>query len=73
MFSSFIYLINRHYHYILQIAVLSKHHGIPFYVAAPLSSIDMSIPSGDHIVIEERPESEMTYLGKTRIAAPGIS
>lgn len=56
-----------------QIAVLSKHHGIPFYVAAPLSSIDMSIPSGDHIVIEERPESEMTYLGKTRIAAPGIS
>ncbi len=36
------------------VAVLAKHHGIPFYVAAPLSTIDMSTPSGEGIPIEER-------------------
>ncbi|XP_046399054.1 methylthioribose-1-phosphate isomerase [Ischnura elegans] len=56
-----------------QIAVVAKHHGVPFYVAAPLTSIDFKIPSGDHIVIEERPDHEMTHIGDYRIAAPGIS
>ncbi|KAG5666857.1 hypothetical protein PVAND_014865 [Polypedilum vanderplanki] len=56
-----------------QIACLAKHHGVDFYVCAPLSSIDPTITSGDQIVIEERPEREMTYLNGSRIAAPGIS
>ncbi|XP_077288966.1 methylthioribose-1-phosphate isomerase [Arctopsyche grandis] len=56
-----------------QIAVLAKHHSVPFYVAAPLTSIDMSIVSGDHITIEERPEKEMTHIGEHRIAAKGIN
>lgn len=54
-----------------QIAVIAKHHGVPFYVAAPFTSIDMKIPSGDHIVIEERPDHEMTHVGEHRIAAKG--
>ncbi|XP_066994867.1 methylthioribose-1-phosphate isomerase [Anabrus simplex] len=56
-----------------QIAVLAKHHGVPFYVAAPMTSIDFSIPSGDHIVIEERPAREMTHIGEHQIAAAGIN
>ncbi|CAG9858674.1 unnamed protein product [Phyllotreta striolata] len=56
-----------------QIAVLAKYHGVPFYIAAPFTSIDMSIQSGDHIVIEERPDREMTHVGEHRIAAKGIS
>jgi methylthioribose-1-phosphate isomerase len=54
-----------------QIAVVAKHHEVPFYVAAPFTSIDLAIPSGDHIVIEERPDREMTHVGEHRIAAPG--
>ncbi len=44
------------------VAVLAKEHGIPFYVAAPLSSIDLSIPTGDRIPIEERDPSEVTCI-----------
>ncbi|BES95905.1 Methylthioribose-1-phosphate isomerase [Nesidiocoris tenuis] len=55
-----------------QIAVLAKYHGILFYVCAPLSSVDFSIESGDHITIEERAESEMTDVAGQRIAAEGI-
>ncbi|XP_072939620.1 methylthioribose-1-phosphate isomerase [Epargyreus clarus] len=56
-----------------QIAIVAKHHNVPFYVAAPLTSIDMSLTSGDRIKIEERPDREMTHIGEHRIAAPGIS
>ncbi|KAF9800467.1 hypothetical protein SFRURICE_013019 [Spodoptera frugiperda] len=56
-----------------QIAIAAKHHGVPFYVAAPLTSIDMSLTSGERIKIEERPEREMTHVGVHRIAAPGIN
>lgn len=56
-----------------QIACLAAHHGVDFYVAAPFSSIDPNIKSGDQIVIEERPEHEMTYSNGKRVAAPGIS
>ncbi|XP_060523476.1 methylthioribose-1-phosphate isomerase [Cylas formicarius] len=56
-----------------QIAVAAKHHGVPFYVAAPLTSIDMKVISGDHIVIEKRPDREMTHVGEHRIAAKGIA
>ncbi|KAG7307889.1 Methylthioribose-1-phosphate isomerase [Plutella xylostella] len=56
-----------------QIAILAKYHEVPFYVAAPLTSIDMSLVSGDRIKIEVRPEREMTHIGEHRIAAPGIN
>ncbi|XP_059056744.1 methylthioribose-1-phosphate isomerase [Achroia grisella] len=56
-----------------QIAIVAKHHGVPFYVAAPLTSIDMSLTSGEKIKIEERPDREMTHIGEHRIAAPGIN
>ncbi|KAK9880998.1 hypothetical protein WA026_014341 [Henosepilachna vigintioctopunctata] len=56
-----------------QIAVLAKYHGVPFYVAAPFTSIDKKITGGDQIVIEERPDREVTHVGEHRIAAQGIS
>ncbi len=55
------------------VAVLCKEHGIPFFVAAPLSSIDFSIPSGDLIPIEERSPEEVTHIfGTCRIAPEGV-
>ncbi|GBP09943.1 hypothetical protein EVAR_92478_1 [Eumeta japonica] len=53
-----------------QMAIVSKFHNVPFYVAAPFSSIDMSLLSGDRIKIEERPDRELTHIGDYRIAAP---
>ncbi|MFQ5778913.1 MAG: S-methyl-5-thioribose-1-phosphate isomerase [Terriglobia bacterium] len=50
------------------IAVLAREHCVPFYVAAPFSSVDLSIPSGQHIPIEERSPEEVTHIGSTRIA-----
>ena len=55
------------------VAVLAQAHGIPFYVAAPLSTIDGSLPSGDHIPIEERQPDEVTHLGDRQIAPLGIA
>jgi methylthioribose-1-phosphate isomerase len=52
------------------IAVVAKEHGIPFYVAAPISTLDLSIPSGEQIPIEERSQEEVTHIGGTRIAPP---
>ncbi len=54
------------------VAVLAKHHGIPFYVAAPLSTIDMSIFSGAEIPIEERNPDEVTRICGVCIAPEGI-
>jgi methylthioribose-1-phosphate isomerase len=55
------------------VAVLCKENGIPFYVAAPISSIDFSISSGDLIPIEERNPEEVTEIfGKCRIAPGGV-
>nr|CAG4648721.1 EOG090X08IP [Polyphemus pediculus] len=56
-----------------QIALLAKAHNVLFYVAAPFSSIDFQLASGDLIPIEERPHHEMTHIGSTRTAAPGIN
>ena len=53
------------------VAVLAKAHGIPFYVAAPTSTIDLSLSSGDEIPIEERSPEEMTHIGGQRIAPHG--
>ena len=50
------------------IAVLAREHNIPFYVAAPLSTLDLSIPSGEQIPIEERAEEEVTHLAGVRIS-----
>ncbi|ENN76653.1 methylthioribose-1-phosphate isomerase [Dendroctonus ponderosae] len=55
-----------------QIAVVAKYHAVPFYVAAPFTSIDAKVSTGEHIVIEERPDREMTHVGEHRIAAKGI-
>jgi methylthioribose-1-phosphate isomerase len=55
------------------VAVLCREHAIPFYVAAPLSSVDFSIPSGDLIPIEERDPDEVTNVfGRCRIAPEGV-
>jgi len=55
------------------LAVLCKEHKIPFYVAAPLSSIDFSISSGKYIPIEERGPEEVTHIfGKCQIAPVGV-
>jgi len=51
-----------------QIAVLAREHGVPFYVAAPVSTFDLTIPSGEQIPIEERAADEVTHLRGVRIA-----
>ncbi len=53
------------------VAVLAREHAIPFYVAAPLSTIDLRTPDGDHIPIEERGAREVTHVGPSRIAPAG--
>jgi methylthioribose-1-phosphate isomerase len=50
------------------LAVSAKEHGIPFYVAAPISTIDFSIESGEEIRIEERDDSELRIVNGTRVA-----
>jgi methylthioribose-1-phosphate isomerase len=54
------------------VAVLAKAHKIPFYVAAPLSTIDRSTPTGAHIPIEERPPEEVTHCQGRRVAPGGV-
>jgi methylthioribose-1-phosphate isomerase len=54
------------------VAVLAARHGIPFYVACPLSTIDLSVASGDQIPIEERAASEVTGFRETQWAAHGV-
>ena len=56
------------------VAVLARHHGVPFYVAAPASTFDLECPSGDLIPIEERPPHEVTHpTGETQITPVGVS
>jgi methylthioribose-1-phosphate isomerase len=55
------------------LAVLAKRHGIPFYVAAPLSTFDPKIPDGSQIPIEERPAAEVTGYRGARWAPEGVS
>lgn len=56
----------------LQLAVVAKHFGVKFAVAAPTTSIDFNTPAGSQIKIEERAASELTDINGVRIAAPGI-
>jgi methylthioribose-1-phosphate isomerase len=51
-----------------QIAVLAKENNVPFYIAAPVSTFDLSIPDGEHIPIEQRSAAEVTHLQGVRIA-----
>src|SRR5215470_15031979 len=51
-----------------QIAVLAREHGVPFYIAAPVSTFDLSIASGEQIPIEERSSAEVTEIRGVRIA-----
>ncbi|MDD4874143.1 MAG: S-methyl-5-thioribose-1-phosphate isomerase [Dehalococcoidales bacterium] len=53
------------------VAVLAKENNIPFYVAAPTSTIDTSIATGDEIIIEERNAEEVTHINGVRIASEG--
>jgi methylthioribose-1-phosphate isomerase len=53
------------------LAILAKEHGLPFYVAAPVSTLDLNTPSGEDIPIEERPAHEVTHLAGQRIAPEG--
>ncbi|HMO82272.1 MAG TPA: S-methyl-5-thioribose-1-phosphate isomerase [Pyrinomonadaceae bacterium] len=55
------------------VAVLARQHGIPFYVAAPLSTVDMNSPTGDDIPIEERDPREITHVREMRLAPEGIN
>lgn len=55
------------------VAILARHYGIPFYVCAPLSTIDMACPDGSHIKIEQRAENEVTEMWyKERMAPEGV-
>ena len=55
-----------------QVAVLARENKIPFYVAAPLSTIDLRIKSGDRIQVEERDPSEISHFQKIRVGPHGV-
>ncbi len=55
------------------VAVLAKENDIPFYVAIPISTIDLECPHGDGIPIEERPTTEVTEVFGTRVAPEGVT
>lgn len=55
------------------VAIAAKHHNIPFYIAAPLSTIDTSIQTGDEIPIEERSHDEVTHINGKAICAEGVN
>jgi methylthioribose-1-phosphate isomerase len=54
------------------VAVLARENGIPFYVAAPLSTVDLKLASGEQIPIEERPAREVTHLGGIAITPENV-
>src|SRR6266568_3479281 len=55
------------------VAVLARQHEIPFYVAAPLSTLDLTIPDGSHIPIEQRDPNEVTHIAGVRVVPDGVS
>jgi methylthioribose-1-phosphate isomerase len=54
------------------VAVLAKRHNIPFYVAAPISTIDLNCPTGDEIPIEERDPREVTHVRENQLTPDGV-
>jgi methylthioribose-1-phosphate isomerase len=55
------------------VSVLAREHGVPFYVAAPTTTVDLDVPDGDHIPIEERPREEVTCMMDKQVAPHGIT
>jgi methylthioribose-1-phosphate isomerase len=55
------------------VAVLARRHNIPFYVAAPITTLDLSIPSGDQITIEERDPREVTHMRDQQLGPDGVA
>ncbi len=55
------------------VAVLAKENNLPFYVAAPISTLDLSLKTGDEIPIEERPQLEVTHVKGSQLAPEGIN
>jgi methylthioribose-1-phosphate isomerase len=55
------------------VAVLARENGVPFFVAAPVSTLDLKLPSGDHIPIEQRPAAEVTHVFGVPIAPEGTT
>jgi methylthioribose-1-phosphate isomerase len=55
------------------LAVLATENNVPFFVAAPISTLDLALPSGDQIPIESRPASEVTHLFGTPVAPAGTA
>ena len=55
------------------VAILAKEHGIPFYVAAPIATIDLETPDGSKIPIEQRASTEVTHLAGKQIAPDGVA
>jgi methylthioribose-1-phosphate isomerase len=55
------------------LAVLAAHHGVPFYVAAPTSTVDLSTATGAEIPVEERSPEEVRTIGGSRLAPPGFA
>lgn len=55
------------------VAVLAREHGIPFYVAAPWSTVDLATADGSHIPIEERAAREVTHVGSSQLAPEGAA
>ena len=56
-----------------QLAIVAKYHGVDFYVAAPLTSIDLKLQTGAEIVVEQRAAEELTSINGIPIAAKGIN
>ncbi len=54
------------------VAVLAREHGMPFYVAAPLTTLDLSLASGEQIPIEERDSMEVTHIREHQLAPEGV-
>jgi methylthioribose-1-phosphate isomerase len=54
------------------VAVLAHEHKVPFYVAAPLSTVDLDTPDGDHIPIEQRHSREVTHVGSSQLTPEGV-
>ena len=66
----FVSCLNICYYYFFSSA---KYHNVPFYVAAPTTSIDLNLQTGEEIVIEERKVEEITEFRGNRVAAEGIA
>ena len=54
------------------LALIARAHGVPFYVAGPLSTLDLALPNGDAIPIEERDPNEVTHIGMESLTPAGV-